>query len=1129
MPQAVNIGTNTNTTGATIAVTVGAAGVPAGSLIVVGVTEKSTTGVNGTLADTATNTWNTSQSGNLAATAADGRGMVFFAFNSKALSNGNTITYTKNTSGSVCAISACYFGPDVIVVANPEDTAARASATGTTGTITVTSGAPAHPNGLFVGVLCDSGSTTAGGNATFTQAASPWATPPNEANSGGSGNARVNGGWLLGSGTTTQTYNPSLSSTAQQWALFITAFQLDLEPPVHWQAKNFGRPPDPPVTHARFRYSHQSVDPAIDRENPHFLGRFTAPVHARFRYNLQAGDVRPVATFTSTFVVGFDDGYASPRQIAPLYQQPASDVVTVVQPETNPHFLGRYSAPIHARFNYNLQAGDVPIVQETNAGWMVVLDPPQRPRVQAARLYYQGQAVDVPAAPAQPETQPHFIGRYSAPVHARFPYNTTWDSRVPQPETNTNFIGRFAAPVHTVLPALRQNSDTLPTVEAQPHFLGRFAAPAHSILPALRQNLPPAFAPETNPHFVGRFQAPTHARFNYNTWDSRVPQPETNVSFLGRFAPTTHALSPQLRFGSDPNVPLAVVVETNTNFLGRFAATAHTISPALRQNVPSAAAGETNVSFVGRFTVPTHALTPIVRQNAAADVPTVVAQAETNVGFLGRFTAPVYARFNYNFAPDVPAAPTSYVSMTVVRFDDGYPAPAQIAPLYQKPAVDVFTAPAQPETNPPFLGTFEAYTHSLLTGLRQGGSDVPPIVETNPHFVGRFTPTTFTLPPTLRQNYASEAAVAAVPPDQRSSTFVVNFDDGYLSPARIAATYWGQATDFIVATPPAETSVSFLGRFTATTHARFNYNSRADAQPVLETNVHFLGRFTPTAHQILRGLRETTLSADTQRETNPHFIGRYTAPVHARFRYNTVWDSRVPQPETNPHFIGRFAPAIHTINRPAFQNPASDFIIAPQPTTNIYFLGRYVAPVHARFAYNTWDTRVPQVETNPHTIGRHTPAKITVLPALRQAPAQDLAPETNTHFLGRHVPPAHRINQAARQNPALDIQRPEQNPHFVGRFAPPTHQILRSLLGNLGGDRIIVPNVETQPHFIGRHTPTVHARSIYHLERQGVTLVQVAEAKSILAGFVASTALAGQGATSTLAAYRAISDLDRNR
>lgn len=230
MPFTVTaIGTNTGATGATLVITTSAV-VPAGSLIVVGVTEKSTTGVNGSIADSGSNSWNTSQSGNLAALAADGRGMVFFVFNSKSIANGGTITYTRNTSGASCAMSAIFI-TTTRTATNPEDTASRNSATGTTGTITVTSGTPSTGEDVFVGVLLDSGSTTAGGNATFTQATNWTNSTGFQASTGGSGGSRVNIGVRQQIGArATFAYAPTLSSTAQQWILLITSFVIVPEP-----------------------------------------------------------------------------------------------------------------------------------------------------------------------------------------------------------------------------------------------------------------------------------------------------------------------------------------------------------------------------------------------------------------------------------------------------------------------------------------------------------------------------------------------------------------------------------------------------------------------------------------------------------------------------------------------------------------------------------------------------------------------------------------------------------------------------------------------------------------------------------------------------------------------------------
>lgn len=214
----VSLGSNTNTSGATLAITIGAGGVPKGCAIFVFVTEKTTNAVNGTTADTASNTYAAINSGALAATTADGRGIIFASNNSAALVNTNTITYTKNLSGSNCAMSAFYVTGQTSATTFTEG---ATSATGTTGTITTTSGTLSVGD-LVVGVLCDSGSTAAGAAATFTNA-SGFVTPPVEGNSGtaAAGNARVDGGNKVTQVSGTVVYNPTLSSTAQQWIVFV--------------------------------------------------------------------------------------------------------------------------------------------------------------------------------------------------------------------------------------------------------------------------------------------------------------------------------------------------------------------------------------------------------------------------------------------------------------------------------------------------------------------------------------------------------------------------------------------------------------------------------------------------------------------------------------------------------------------------------------------------------------------------------------------------------------------------------------------------------------------------------------------------------------------------------------------
>jgi hypothetical protein len=187
------------------------------------VTEKNTAGTFGTLADSGSNSYTASRQNALANAIADGTGSLFTTVVTTALVNTNTITFTKQLSTSAAAISAFYF-----TGVTGEDTAIRATATGTTGTITVTSGTPGSNSSLFIGVLCDSGSSAAGGAATFTQATGWLPAGGFEAKSGtGSGNARVDAGWKLAGGTGTQAYAPTLSSTAQQWALFIIGAKVE--------------------------------------------------------------------------------------------------------------------------------------------------------------------------------------------------------------------------------------------------------------------------------------------------------------------------------------------------------------------------------------------------------------------------------------------------------------------------------------------------------------------------------------------------------------------------------------------------------------------------------------------------------------------------------------------------------------------------------------------------------------------------------------------------------------------------------------------------------------------------------------------------------------------------------------
>lgn len=221
------VGTNANVLGGTVAVTVGVGGVPAGTLIVVAVCERSASGTSGTVADSAGNTYTSIVAANLNASAALGRGTLFYVNNATALVNGDTVTYTKNASGVACAMSVCY--ATGIDKTSPLDTSVTASATASTTTPTVTSGTPVVAGELFIGALL----FTSGSPQTFSQG-SGFTTPPDEVMSGTLGSdARVDGGNLINSGTGTETYAPTLT-LARSLAIFIVGFKPALDPGVTW-------------------------------------------------------------------------------------------------------------------------------------------------------------------------------------------------------------------------------------------------------------------------------------------------------------------------------------------------------------------------------------------------------------------------------------------------------------------------------------------------------------------------------------------------------------------------------------------------------------------------------------------------------------------------------------------------------------------------------------------------------------------------------------------------------------------------------------------------------------------------------------------------------------------------------
>lgn len=207
---------NNNASGATVVLAIPGGGVPSGATIVVAAGESAGTSVSslGTAAD-GTNTYNKKTSARRNAVG-NNFGGIFVAENVAALTSSNSITYTKNVSGSIGAISALYATG---VATASYDAGVTASATGSSKTPSVTSGTLAVSGELIIGMVFNQGS---GFSGTFTQDSTngSYATPFDEAPS----SARIDGGNFVSSGTTAKTYAPSFSLSAA-WAAFIIGLQ----------------------------------------------------------------------------------------------------------------------------------------------------------------------------------------------------------------------------------------------------------------------------------------------------------------------------------------------------------------------------------------------------------------------------------------------------------------------------------------------------------------------------------------------------------------------------------------------------------------------------------------------------------------------------------------------------------------------------------------------------------------------------------------------------------------------------------------------------------------------------------------------------------------------------------------
>ena len=215
-----SLGTATTTAGATTAITIGAGGVPAGALIVVEVGEATAFNPAGTLADTAGNVYfgQVTTSINPNGNTNNGVGVIFYAWNTAALVNTNTITYTKVVSAHAAVMSAFYAtGIDLSI---PIDVSVTASATGSSTTPSVTSGTPNDAGELFVAGLV---AVAFNGSSNFTQdSGHSWVTPFVDL-AVASAN-EIAGGNQVVSGIATKIFAPTLTNS-EAWGVTILGFK----------------------------------------------------------------------------------------------------------------------------------------------------------------------------------------------------------------------------------------------------------------------------------------------------------------------------------------------------------------------------------------------------------------------------------------------------------------------------------------------------------------------------------------------------------------------------------------------------------------------------------------------------------------------------------------------------------------------------------------------------------------------------------------------------------------------------------------------------------------------------------------------------------------------------------------
>jgi lambda family phage minor tail protein L len=217
-----DLGSNSNTSGATLGLSV-ASILAVGTLVVIGVGDKSVASSGGSLTDSQGNTYTSIVAG-VIGSSTHGFGQVFYSILTTALTTLDTFTYTKQTSGAVASMSAMAATGGL----SSSDLDSSVTVTGTVSSgasLSVTTGTPSVAGDLLVAfAIASRGSSL---SAVTPDPSHGWIFPPLDAVQSGTAGTDISsaGAYQVNAGTSTTVWAVSTSNSGQLVS-FVVGFKV---------------------------------------------------------------------------------------------------------------------------------------------------------------------------------------------------------------------------------------------------------------------------------------------------------------------------------------------------------------------------------------------------------------------------------------------------------------------------------------------------------------------------------------------------------------------------------------------------------------------------------------------------------------------------------------------------------------------------------------------------------------------------------------------------------------------------------------------------------------------------------------------------------------------------------------